>query len=174
MSLGTRGCFYCRVSPLLGAVSWDVRLSWVCSSSLCLHTALGVLALKEMAAPCGGNTTTVRKKIISQHFVLVEALGWQQCGCVWVLELPQGPTAIHGSTSWVNSASKIFPKNSILGKIRFEKANNVSGGVISDKLGCWSQVSRCCGHPHGLLFMSRFAFRLNDCMVLFLFLFFSF
>lgn len=50
----------------------------------------------------------------------------------------------------------------------------MSGGVISDKLGCWSQVSRCCGHPHGLLFMSRFAFRLNDCMDLFLFLLFFF
>lgn len=106
---GTHGYFCCRVSALLGVMSWDVRLSWACSSSLGLYTALGVLTLQEMAALCGGNTTTARKKIISQHSVLVGALGWQQCGCVWVLELPHGLTAIHGSTSWVNLASKKFP-----------------------------------------------------------------
>lgn len=78
---GTHGCFCCRVSALLGVMSWDVRLSWACSSSLGLYTALGVLTLQEMAASCGGNTTTARKK---NHFSAFCVGGGSWVAAVWL------------------------------------------------------------------------------------------
>lgn len=158
---GTHGCFCCRVSALLGVMSWDVRLSWACSSSLCLYTALGVLTLQEMAASCGGNTTTARKK---NHFSalcwwgLLGGSGVAVCG-FWScpMDSQQSMAAPPGSI-WHQKNS---PQNSILGKIRFEKAKNVSGEVTRDQVGCWSQVSRCHGHPRGLPFMLQICFQVK-------------